>query len=1036
MKPNKIIISGFGPYFNTETIDFAQLEDHQLFLICGQTGAGKTTIFDAIKYALYGEASGMDRKVDSMRSHFAKDETVTFVEYEFTLKNKTYKVKRTPTQLRKKLRGEGYKTENGNAELYCDNKLVETGLKQVTTKVIEIIGLDSSQFGQIVMIAQGEFKKFLLSDTTEKEKVLKTLFNTKKYQELQEKLKTDANELNNKIKSELSAITQLFKTLNPNNSQELIDLLSENKPDDLILKQVEVVNEETKNNTDDLIRQHQTIAKQKDETIKHTQQAINHNNNIHQLEKIKEQVTELKEDSQKIAKLEKKLDNHNKTQTKELIEIVTSLKNYKKELDEKTDTVDNNTITQSSIIQSIEKTKIKHSDLFVERKEEFENLQTQLTKLNSEKQNAELLDEKNKLVDTKETSLNELNLKKDSMIIEIDNKKKDIEKMQNAKQESIKMQLEITQKEKELSYAENMLEKYQDILSIYDLIENLEEDKSNKTEILKGFQKDYEMKEKSFKLAKLNFLQNQSAVLAEELGVGQECPVCGSVEHPKLAKFTKDAVSEGELEILEVAFDKLKSDVQTYELEIKTLTKTINKQHRLLEKKLPDVNLTVIVASKEEVTELILEQERLVFELSSVIKDYSQLIEVNDEIIIDDLKKQLLSDEEAIKELLNTIDTIQKELLELKTVTKGLQERLGVTTTTEFINKLNDVQNKYDELDSSRTSVEKSLNKLLLDEKEVTGEITILKGDIEKIEHSLGVAETEFVKVIGKLDFKTYEEYEEAVLADEVAAEYKEEIEDYHKKKIEIENEQERLIKVIDGKPEIELEQLYLDANRLTEQLDKLNQEIRDLENVVATNERVVTEVLEIKSKISESASKYSLLGELAAVANGRNNNNLSFERYYLASFLDEILVAANRRLLKMTDGRYYLVRLGAVTHKSKQAGLDLNVFDTHNGKERTVRSLSGGECFKASLALALGLSDVIQSFAGGVQIDAMFIDEGFGTLDEESLEQAISCLVDLQNNGRLVGIISHVKQLKDRVGAILEVEKLGYGSTTRFNIK
>lgn len=1039
MKPLKLVLSAFGPYAKEENIDFSLLNGKNIFLITGATGAGKTTIFDAISYALFGEASGSARDNDSLRSDFAEPSRLTFVELDFELRGDTYHIKRIPQQLKPKVKGEGFTTQSSEAELILPDGKVRTGTNNVTNKINEILGITKEQFKQIVMLPQGEFKKLLLADSKEREVIFRRIFGTYNYEKIQSILNDKAKELYKdleKSKERVKANVKNIKSEKIISADEYVDFNSiiEN------LSQVIDSDKEKGNYIENQFKRAKALTeKLQAEKIK----AENNNSLIKEKENVEFNLKIAKDKMNEIKEKEKLVEKINRAKEISYIEddvIATSNNQKDKEnLKEKCENIikvirdeldkDKKALADE---EGKEKERLKISEeinILNEKRPKIEEIDKRInnTKLLNEqlKINNKNIEKENVNIDSlkKEKSENELLLK---TIAELEVK---IVNINNNIQEKTTLINEVRELYKEIHKLNECEEKHKSLSELF----------LEKEAIYLKYKSDFEFKEEIY-------MKEQAGILASELINGSPCPVCGSLNHPNPAKRINEVPTEIELKRSKKVFEEATNEYNKSLLEltkIKTamdnlLNDVINKKLELLYKKincnneydnktLPKVlesgkilknELSILEKESEEVTKKILKKEAINNKLEYIeneLKVKEELIKkLNEEYTI--IFGKLKGEEEILKKLEKEIPEDLRSSKQFENKIISLQNKLN--KYNEDLKKATDKVNKSTNILSSEEARYKEINKVIEELGiELKNKKLILNEKIEKYAFSDYNDYLAVKKVINKGE----------VLAKEVS-EYKERLKSLNDRSLELDKKTERLNIVDVGK-------IDKDINENKSKEEELYKEAKDIFSVISNNSNILKEITDIKSKVLDKENEYSIIGELASLSNGKRSPYITFERFVLASYFQEIIDAANIRLSKMTFERFMLRRKEDKSKGTSQQGLELEVYDNYTGKCRHVKTLSGGESFKASLSLALGLSDVVQANSGGIALDTIFIDEGFGTLDSESLENAINTLLDLQKGGRLVGIISHVPELKERVECRLEINTSSEGSSAKFNI-
>lgn len=915
MRPTRLTVSAFGPYAEEVTLNLDALGENGLYLITGQTGAGKTSIFDAICYALYDRPSGDVRDDSMFRSKYASADTLTFVELEFICNDKIYVVRRNPEYFRQRIHGVGEAKQLAKAQLKMpDGTIIDRSKKEVTKKIEEIIGLDRDQFLQIAMIAQGEFRKVLLSNTEDRKKIFRKIFKTQKFDVVQQRLREKANSLYSEFKSQITSILAYSKSIS----------CGENSP---------------------------------------------YNSNV---QKVKEEVTP---SSEIISLINDILLEDGKTRDALIAETAV--------LDEKLADI-------SAVIVKAEE--------YQKGKEDLEKLNEKLPKLAielkeaEEKYNAEKLKSQGiEALDKEQSSINaELDLYSELSAISGDIiKNKQVLTFSANEREKIIAKVESLEKEKEeLNEAFNLLEnsivkeqkaiaekeqvdnKSKELLSLgHDLSFYLKEEekyKEKQKEYIEKSNVSLALNEKYNALYKI-FLDSRAGLMAENLLSGVACPVCGSTTHPKKAEKISGAPTEAELEKLKQDCESAVSVAEALSRDCASILGGLKSKKEVLLKALDEFNIDKdlhlaidkIRLEYKNALEKIKEIEEVIIKERENVKRREK-ISLRLPLIDNEIKK--LKDEEGV---------YSQRIASLSVIINANSERVLVLQKTLKFNGKEDAENRINAIEREKTELKNALELALNSLNDKKGKITNVKAQIEALNRVLSTACDVDLASARLLKERLLEEKKEKTLLKEGI-------------------------------------------------VSRINSNLISLENVE-----------KIASKNKETEEKLRWISALSDTANGTlsGKEKISFETYVQTGYFDRILRRANIRLRKMTGGQYDLTRRAEIQNYRSQAGLDIDVTDHHNGSIRPIGSLSGGETFKASLALALGLSDEIQSSSGGIKLDTMFVDEGFGSLDGESLSLAISALLDLTEGNKLVGIISHVEELKNRIDKQIIVEKAKGGN-------
>lgn len=1041
MKLKKLIISAFGPYAERQELDFeGNLDGKSMFVITGNTGAGKTTIFDAINFALYGEASGSEREGKSLRSDFADPTTPTEVELWFSLRGKDYYIKRSPQYFRAKQRGEGFTESKPYAEIKLEDKTV-SGPKEVTRLVEEILGISCDQFKQLVMIPQGEFKKLLNSDSDKKEEIFRKIFGTKIFSDIQQNIKLEANNLKksievvqrdreNKIRSfsyrnddeELISIIN-NKDLNIDLILELFkSSINKDEEDEESLKEkLKKINDEINNISKELVLARETNKKLED--LEKYKAELENLNLLRDEYKFKEEKLKLAKKAQIAFSFEEKYDEKKKylNKVKESLEISeTNLVKYKEELE------------KAELKFKEENNKETLKNKLTKNLDEIEKLKEKSLNYSTNKEKLELLKSQSKNISERIAIINK-SIEENSNIIKV--LSEELEKINKLKEDINKLKIDeinCTSKEEKLKKLQVSLDKC--------IKESLRHEKGSN--FYEKANKDYLDKKEVYENLEDIFRRNVAGILAKELKEGECCPVCGSTHHPSLAALEVDSINEEavkeaklkveeayntreryyrELTKIKAEIDSLKNDYinplfieifneDNVEDLIICIEKT-NENIRLNNEELNKVRLKKNEIEKEASKEVEKNKKKQDIEKNNEILRY-ELEAKNNELVIKEgeVKTQEANLDNVIKEFngeIKVIDVLEKEEIEINKALEKLKEDYNKAEKY-----FNDTKTAFDKENGNRISLE-----------------SMLKTSEEELNRAL----EEFKNKVIELGFDGYKDYSENKITGEELELLENNINKYN---IKLSNA-ERVYNIsLEGCKDLK----SVDINSIEELLilknhEKNKEEVieKDIYLRVNQNRKILEDCKKYNKSIEADEEKYMTVGKLAKVINGDNPRRISFERYVLAAYFEDIIDAANIRFSQMTCNRFELLRKEELGDKRKGQGLDLEVFDNYTGKARDVKTLSGGESFKASLSMALGLSDVVQRYSGGIQLDTMFIDEGFGTLDPESLDAAIECLVGLQDDGRVVGVISHVQELKDRIDIKLEVRSTNKGSKAEF---
>ena len=924
MRPHKLTISAFGPYAGKTEIDFDKFGTQGLFLITGDTGAGKTTIFDAITYALFGEASGSSRDDSMFRSTYAEPDVPTFVELQFEYDGKQYLVKRSPKQERPKAHGTGFTTQKPEASLQIGDEAPITALKDVNAKLVEILGVDFSQYSQIAMIAQGQFRELLLANTKERGGIFRSIFKTDGYLSLQKKLQEDATALYGEVQNKRrSAVQYVDGAVCSENSEHATELKA--------AKEKVNNNEMTISEMVDLISTILSEEQQLKEKFENEQKSLQ--SKIDDIQKQLDAEKTYKENKQKHDEATKERERREKEEKPTLDKNLEEAKKHQPEIDQ-----------LATEITLMDQVMPKYADL---------------------SQTIRDLSQTEKNIKTNQTEIEKAGKEHETLKADIEKKQKEQEEINVKKpgEEKVRVEARVSTLEEEKGKLTKLKEDIDDYNKEVGKLPGLQVKAKEAEEKRKNASKQYEEK---YHL----FIAEQAGYLAEELKEGQPCPVCGSTHHPRLAQKAPEAPTKAELETEKEEVERLR---KLSELSANDYSKKVSGLESTKETLLPRIkellgecefeNATTKIESKHE--EIKKEKEAL----NEKVKDLGKLI-----------KRQETLNEELPKDR-NKLDELTQKKSNLESA------KTGLTTSKE------NLENHIEELKKElKYPSEDEAKKVLKDKKNKKGELE-------------GAITTAKDKVV-----------------------------DYDKKLAELNGTINQLAEQIKVVPNVNVEELTQQKETLeNEKREKVDPAIQALNTNNTINEGIIENVNKTLSALSALEEEYQMKKTLSDTANGQltGKERISLETYVQSAYFERIIQRANTRLMVMSNGQYEL-RRRTTSKGTAQTGLELNALDHYNGTERDIRSLSGGEQFKASLSLALGLSDEIQESAGGIQLDTMFVDEGFGSLDENSLQQALKALNELTEGNRLIGIISHVADLKkiDRQ-IIVTKDKMDYSRIT-----
>ncbi len=895
MRPTHLVLSAFGPYAGRTEIDMNALGDRGLYVITGDTGSGKTTIFDAIAYALYGEPSGEVREAGMLRSQYAPPAVPTYVEMDFQYRGQLYHVRRSPEYERQKARGSGTSRAPAEAELVFPDGHIVTKNREVTRAVVDLLGLDRRQFAQIAMIAQGDFLKLLLAKTEDRSRIFREIFDTGRYQMLQERLRAEAadrreryEELQKRLRQETEALSLPEGLEDEAIPRWIADCLEENQK-----RQAEaaVKTAEAGNRIAVLDRR---IGKEKADALARA---------------------ELRETRQWLADNQEKLEQ---------------LRVHKEEEEAR------EPLYQQLLARlGAQKEKLP---LYEER-----------GSLYLQDENAR--NEKSRLLDEKQRKEKE----RDDLTLRLQKAKAELETLSLAQAEQAQMEADaraLQAREKELDL----------VIQRFNQYEMLKERLEKKQRQYRQAADKADQRRRYADALRRRFLDAQAGILAQTLIEGEKCPVCGSLHHPEPAALLPDAPDKETVEAAENASDEAGKAAQTLSAEAAALAGQIQTaEERIRESCALDEAASYIAAETARNRE---EAARLAGRQAELKRKQERRAE---------LEGGIPKAQTRLQEAERRITELTMRMTRLAAEEDGRGERLAALNAQLQYGSAEEAERAVRNLNEQLREMEQALSRARRDAEQMERQIAEKRAVAASLEERLRGSETTNL----------------AALEDE--------------------------------------------RNRMEESRSVLLQKQQDLQEKQRVFGRAQKTVESLLRESAETEAQYRWVRALSNTANGTipGKDKIMLETYVQTAYFDRILRRANLRLMTMSGGQYELIRRGSAENQRSQSGLEMDVIDHYSGTRRSVKTLSGGESFKASLSLALGLSDEIQSAAGGIQLDTMFIDEGFGSLDEESLDQALRALQSLTEGKRLIGIISHVTELKERIDRQILVRKERSGGST-----
>ena len=1026
MKPISLTIEAFGPYRDSVTLDFNELQNHSMFLISGPTGAGKTSILDAMVYALYGEPSGEVRKTDAIRSDFAEPQHMTRVDFSFAIGEAQYRVERLPKQLVAKKRGTGMREQNASATVYemkdGEWTVIATSAAAIRDTIQRIIGFRKDQFLQVVLLPQGEFRKLLVASTSEREELLHTLFRTELYRRLQDALKSAYDEAKSGIEENITKQSALLQSI-PHDEEipvltieHVRELLKDREPhrDMLVVERNKAV---------DVVDQFNALRNEWALYNQVQQSLIEATNKLDLVKEREKERSSLNEKVQFLTGLTPSYELYKQLGDKQAV-----LKTLKTALSDAKKSVEATTQHESKCTEAYE-VLASHAETIQAKRTTLAQLRQQSEKFDElALLNQELTTLKSKL-ETQDREKSEAKLQaQHKLVADLEAELVEVRKQFQANSKALES---IPHIQEQLS----QLQRYSELLAEKQKAQNDIDAKEGALATL-----DESVKNSTVRLERLEHLmaEGRAFELVHLVVDNEPCPVCGSTEHPQLASKpelypTKEEVEEARA-VRDGALQKRASEIgqkEALSVRLHELDEQVKDQVSKLKSHIADFSEDTFDSTQQDLSS---KMNRLTA-LRKDTEQLSKIITKNEHDLIEG-KDTLAKLEIGHNELLNNLHDLEVQVSSVQAKIDGLSKILPTTDLDAWHKQIESLEteiNTYDEqlklckssLDAAKEQLNAKLGRLEILFAQVQEETKNLDGfyqEYVKSLQSISVSEDDFIDALG--DYKALEAFRTELHALDEAFSTAQAVYDAALKHAQ------SVIEPSDTVSDEVYDTAVENRDNLVGSLAAWDKETKHIETTLASLE-------ELEKAMGEAREEITFLSRLNDLANGGEQGfkNVTFERYVLGAILDEVVYAANLRLQKMSRSRYSLERSDYTSGGRGKQGLDLAVMDAFTGQSRPANTLSGGETFLASMALALGLADVIQSYAGGIHMDTMFIDEGFGTLDPDTLELAMETLVQLQSSGRLIGMISHVPELKTRIPAHLEVTRGDDGSTAKFVI-
>lgn len=979
MYPKKLELAAFGAFREKQELDFTLLEHEHIFVISGPTGAGKTTVFDAIAFALFGEASGTARKSENFKSDFSDASEECYVDFTFSLKQKDYRIVRTPKQDRLTRRNT-ISSANPTAQLYLPDGSVLSGINEVNVKINEIIGLTKDQFKKIVMLPQGEFRRLLEARSDEKQEIFRKLFSTEIYDQFTRSLQDKVRLLEQEQEKVVMTNQAALASIDAGPMERLRTAMAQQYPDYPYIAEL----------LQELLKQDEAEEKDTESQISSVNGKIEaiHLEYAKEINEKFDRFTQL--DSQYAALQNRGADIRKKMQYLSVLRKAQALSPEYQEL---------------SLVQTYQKRSEQTAE---ELRRKISDNQKGLL---SARKNHDQIPQYNERLQYLTQQIYQLEQQEKS-ILELSRMEQEIQQKQQALKnaENIRNQLLSLQKRLELEGQKETYSKQQQLWT----------ELEKKHHWYRQLSLDYSTAKETYSAGFQQFLNGQAGRIAQTLVEHAPCPVCGSLHHPSPAPLQKGSVTEEQLNQMKSQYEHVYQQLQAAKENCVQLIKILE----------PSIEESSPLESKMSLLDIPGRLTELAQHLSTTEKELSQLPEQKNTLSLpsaDVLLEQIQSQNDRILQASTEVQLLKKNLEEKRTASPSLHSLKKIreeiqSVSLEKSNIMQNVQRWEQEYHKQSTAAESYHGEL----KQTIQQIQNYESDVrDKSRH--------FTQQLKENGFVSNEEFLASYRKQQEIPLLEQEITDYRNALMTVENTLAGLKQELTGKnrypiAELEQQKTLLEKKRAELQHQHLQVYTRKKKNESALS--CLQLGIEQGAKIDQ---RFQAVDQLYQACNGNNDRRLAFERYVLAAYFEDIIKSANLRLDTMTGGRYQLARRLEREKGRRPSGLELDIFDAYTGKERHVNTLSGGESFKVALALALGLADIVSQNSGGIQIQTLFIDEGFGSLDSESLDSAVECLLQLSHSGRMIGLISHVEELKEKIAVKLQVYPGITGSHAEF---
>ncbi|KFZ38034.1 hypothetical protein HR45_05860 [Shewanella mangrovi] len=1022
MKPVQLSMSAFGPFADKQVINFSELGNNPLFLINGPTGAGKTSILDAICFALYGKTTGNEREAPQMRCDYADESLLTAVEFEFELGERRYRIKRIPDQQRPKARGDGYTSQNAEAELLRINSdastelLVASKVSEATSMIEELTGLDVDQFRQVMVLPQGKFRELLLADSKAREKIFSQLFQTSIYSRIEERLKLQAAT----IRKDAHDLEQKRLGILETAGVESIDALTQT------LKDLTPEFEQAKSQRQRLSSAVEQAAKQLEQGKQLTAELAEKSRLATQLQR--EQARQAEMDG-----LKQRLNLAQLAQ--QVLPVYRQQQQRSQELAQ-----------QQQVLKNAQQQLQRASQAKSDAEKQAENLPTldvQLQQCRAAQQQAEQINPVLESYYQQQQQLDDAQLKRQQAERNQHTAQQRLQQLLLQKTQNVDTIQQLQQQVRQLPALQEQQYQWQrqceqgkQIVDLQHQLQQFQQQLAQKTLQGKQAKSNLDEAEHRLKALRLQWHQGQAALLAAQLSPDMPCPVCGSLQHPSPAHSDVAIPDEQQLEHAQQLVEAKRSEYETQRSDYRNILDKIAHIEQQLKPLMQALSIEGdspvpltewqhrLTELQQQLTQIQRADQQLESQQQGLAKVEQQLTQQQQQL--NSAQQQLSEQQSQCSSLAGALQENQRRLpAELQGLTanaalKQLGEQLSALSQqqTTLMQQMQHIQQAQQQTAQQLAEAQSALN-------EREQQLTQAQRYSEQ-------AQQEFISALQQSGFSDTDALKQAQLDAALQLQIAQQIEQWQQQCHSLSGQLEALQQKLKDATQPDLSALTAALETQQQALLAADEQFQLLNSRITNLSNCQQKLAADAKALAALESRFAVVGTLSDVANGNNQSKLSLQRFVLSVLLDDVLLDASERLARMSKGRYRLLRKEERAKGNRASGLDLEVEDAYSGKVRPVATLSGGESFMAALSLALGLSNVVQAYAGGIKLDTLFIDEGFGSLDQDSLELAIRTLIDLQASGRMIGVISHVTEMKEQILTRVDVLKQARGSVIR----